>query len=58
MFEVCEVFNDELDGTEEFIEEFEDRSDAIDFARKQRFNCPNSIWVIEIEQGFQKVIST
>lgn len=66
MNEVYEVPNDELDGTEEFIETFENElaevlSEAIDLAcRVRTLSGSSGIWVILVsdENGYEKVVST
>lgn len=61
MFEVYEVPNDELDGTEEFIEKFENESEAIKFACHVRtLSGSSGVWVIlaSDENGYEKVVST
>lgn len=55
MYEIYLVPNDELDGTEDCLDENEDKSEAIERAMKS-----GSIWVIKAsdEEGYIKVVAT
>lgn len=56
-FDVCEVFDDELGQWVEYLNEFESKSEAIEFARNSHVFCPNSIWVIQVDgTGCEKVV--
>lgn len=60
-YEIYEVPNDTLDdGTEEFIEEFTDELEALEFSRSYRTIASVSVWVViaSDENGYEKVIST
>jgi len=63
MFEIYEVPNDELDGTEELLEEVNnDKTKALEIARDYRNSTciQNSVWLVQVsdENGYEKVIST
>lgn len=60
MFEIYEVPNDELDGTEELIEWLEDKTMALEFGRSHRTVANCSVWVVQANDnsGYQKVIAT
>lgn len=60
MYEIYLVPNDELDGSEEYVDENEDKSRAIEMAKELRSTKSVSVWAIEAndEKGYIKVIAT
>jgi hypothetical protein len=60
IYEVYEVPNGKLDGAEELVEEFGDRSQALEFARSHRTIASTDVWVVQVsdKEGYEKVIST
>lgn len=59
-YEIYAVSNDELDGTEEYLDENEDKFRALEIAEELRSMKSGSIWVIEAsdEKGYIKVVAT
>lgn len=59
-YEIYLVPNDELDGTEDYLDENEDKSEAIERAKELRAMKSGSVWVIKAsdEEGYIKVVAT
>lgn len=60
MFEIYLVPNEELDGTEEYLDERKTRSEAIEKAEELRCEKSGEIWVVEAndDDGYVRVVAT